>query len=113
VNPIGITYGDTWEVLRGARDRVGDQVLTVHHVIEQAAFWEESVDGDDERRTASTVYGKLAIPKAEEVQATDRLRRQGDSQIWIPIGSPQWDQIHPMTGWDPGYKIVRLKGVGA
>lgn len=115
MNPIGITYGETWEVLRATaeRDRVGDRTLAVHHTIDQAVFWEESVDGDDGRRTASTVYGKLAIPKSAEVLATDRLRRLGDTQAWDPIGGPQWDQIHPMTGWDPGYKIVRLKGVGA
>lgn len=118
MNPIGIVFGETWEVLRGERDRVGDVTLAVHHTIDQCVFWSESqsgasVRGDNERRTASTTSGNLAVPKDGEVEPTDRLRRQGDSQIWIPIGPPEWDQIHPMTGWDPGYKIVELKGVGA
>ena len=117
MNPIGITFGETWEVLRGTRDAVGDQVLTVHHTIDQAVFWagsqsSNSITGEDDRRTTSTTSGNLAVPRSADVTATDRLRRQGDTQIWIPIGSPQWDQVHPMTGWDPGYKIVKLKGVG-
>lgn len=110
MNPIGITFGQTVEVLRGARDRTGDQTLAVHHMIEQSVFWPESINGDDNRRDTSTVYGQLAVPRGAELLANDHVRL-ADGTVWVLVGAPQWDHVHPMTGWDPGYKVARVKGV--
>ncbi|MBF6328735.1 hypothetical protein [Nocardia transvalensis] len=111
MNPIAIVHGETWEVLRGGRDRVGDQALTVHHTIDQCVFWLESITGDNDRRTASTAYGNLAVPSEAEALATDHFRRAGTAQLWLAVGGAHWDQLHPMTGWNPGYKLIRIKGV--
>ncbi|WP_280317296.1 hypothetical protein [Nocardia wallacei] len=110
MNPIAISYGETVEVLRGERDRTGDGEMPVHHTIEQAVFWPESITGDNDRRTASVVIGNLAVPRGSDVRLTDRIRRSNGSR-WIPQGPVQWDMNHPMTGWNPGYEIIRVKGV--
>lgn len=114
MNPISVPYGETVTVLRGGRDRTGDQQLADHHTIDHAVFWPSAVGGAvtsvEDRRDTSTVVGDLAIPRDAEVLATDHVRR-GDGTVWSVVGPAQWDMVHPTSGWDTGYKIVRLKGV--
>jgi len=110
VNPIAIAYGETWAVLRGGRDRVGDAAWTVHHSLAGCVFWPDAVTGENDRRTATVVFANLAVLRGSDVELADRLKR-GDGTLWIPQGRPQWDQLHPMTGWNPGYMVVRIKGV--
>ncbi|MBW0274999.1 hypothetical protein ATM97_27750 [Nocardia sp. MH4] len=110
MNPIGIAFGQTVTVLRGSRDRTGDQALVEHHTIDAAVFWPESVSGTDDRRDTSTVHGQLAVPRSADLLATDHVRL-ADGSIWVAVGAPQWDHVHPMTGWNPGYKVARVKGV--
>lgn len=107
---LAIAFGQTVTVRRGTRDRTGDQVLTDHHTIDSAVFWPESISGDDDRRDTSTVYGQLAVPRAEDLLASDHVRL-ADGTVWALVGAPQWDHVHPMTGWNPGYKVARVKGV--
>ncbi|NEW33839.1 hypothetical protein GV791_14875 [Nocardia cyriacigeorgica] len=113
--PISLPYGETVTVLRGTRDRVGDQQLSDHHTIGPCAFWPSgagsgAVRSDDDRRDTSTVSGELAVPRTADLLATDHVRR-ADGSLWIVVGAPQWDMDHPMTGWDTGYKIARVKAV--
>lgn len=110
MNPINIPYGETWTVLRGARDRVGDMQIDDHHTIESCVFWWESVTENDDRRDTSTVYGYLAVPRSADLLASDHARSP-DNALFSVVGKPQWDRNHPMTGWNPGYKVARLKGV--
>ncbi|WP_228002142.1 hypothetical protein [Nocardia australiensis] len=115
MNPINAPYGETVEVLRATRDRVGDRSDAVHHSIEGCVFWSGSdagaaVQEDDQRRDTSTVHANLAIPRSADLLGTDRIRRT-DQSVYTVVGGPQWDQLHPMTGWDTGFKIVKLKGV--
>lgn len=110
MNPINIPFGETVTVLRRERDRVGDGQIDDHHTIEHCVFWWESVTENDDRRDTSTVYGNLAVPRASDLLASDKVRRE-DNTVFSVVGKPQWDQNHPMTGWNPGYKIARLKGV--
>lgn len=107
---IGIAYGQTIAVLRGPGDRVGDRALTAHHTIDDAVFWPESISGDDYRRDTSTVFGYVAVPRGEDLLATDRVRL-ADNTVWALVAAPQWDHVHVMTGWNPGYKVARVKGV--
>lgn len=110
MNPISITFGQTVTVRRGGRDRTGDQALVDHHTIDQAVFWQESVSGDDNFRDTSTVYGQLSVPRDADLLATDHVRL-ADGSNWVAVGAPAWNHVHPMTGWDPGYKVARMKGV--
>ncbi|WP_143876091.1 hypothetical protein [Nocardia fluminea] len=107
---IGIAFGQTIAVLRGPGDRVGDRALAVHHTIDDAVFWPESIAGDDNRRDTSTVFGYVAVPRGAELLAADRVRL-ADNTVWALVAAPQWDHVHPMTGWNPGYKVARVKGV--
>src|SRR3546814_19401625 len=84
---IGIAYGQTITVRRGVGDRTGDKALTDHHTIDDAVFWPESIAGDDYRRDTSTVYGYVAVPRGEDLPATDRLRL-ADHTAWAPVAAP-------------------------
>ena len=52
-------------------------------------------------------------PRGQDIRAGDRIlvTRGEDVLKFLVQGRPMWDQIHPMTGQDFGYKLVRLREV--
>lgn len=106
-----LPYGETVTVLRRAtRDRTGDGGFTEHATIGGCAFAWDSVDEDMNRRETAEVWARVHVPKSADIIASDRIERANGDQYMV-VGKPQWDNVHPMTGWDSGYKEIRLKGV--
>ncbi|MBF6368423.1 hypothetical protein IU469_22255 [Nocardia puris] len=112
-----LPYGESWQVLRGARDRVGDETpLAVVATLERCAYWQNAPvePGGAYPATArdqASLTGTLAVPKGSDVRSTDHVRRVSTGQRYQVLGPPQWDGVHPMTGWDPGYVTVTIKAV--
>jgi hypothetical protein len=111
VQPLQVTHGETWTVFRrGPRDRTGDSAFVENGEIEDCVFDEQPPEEITGGREAAAYGGNLYVPKAADVLATDKLRGP-DGIMYRVIGGPKWNKVHPMTGWDSGYKMLRLEGV--
>jgi hypothetical protein len=98
-------YGETVEVYREQRNRVGDVTHVDEQVIEGAiiAPRTSSEAGGDMRtatvRTGLTVY----LPDTSGLTSAHRLVR-ADGTVWRVSGQPaEWR--NPLTGWSPGSQI--------
>lgn len=111
MQPIQVVEGETWTVFRrGPRDKFGDSVFAEVGDVDECVFDEEPPVELNDRREAQVERGNLYVPKRHDVLATDKLRSP-DGVMYRVIGGPKWGKLHPMTGWDSGYKLFRLEGV--
>lgn len=111
MRPIELVADETWTVFRrGPRDRTGDAPFAEHGEIDGCAFDEEPPTEVSDRRESQVERGSLYVPKRHDVLATDKLRSP-DGVMYRVIGGPKWNKLHPMTGWDSGFKLFRLEGV--
>ncbi|MEV0031432.1 hypothetical protein [Nocardia sp. NPDC050793] len=63
-------------------------------------------------RDSATLLGTLAVPRdSAEIRQSDQVRREATGEVYQVLGPAQWDQVHPMTGWDTGYKTYSVKAV--
>ncbi|MGV9818420.1 hypothetical protein [Nocardia xishanensis] len=117
MQPFNIPFGETWSVLRGTRDRVGDKTPAVVAALTSCVYWQHvPVEPGGvypaTARDSAALTSTLAVPKdSPEVRQADQLRREKTGEVYQVLGPAQWDQEHPMTGWDPGYKTYALKAV--
>ncbi|MFR9767056.1 hypothetical protein [Nocardia sp. SC052] len=117
MQPIVAPYGETWSVLRGTRDRVGDKTPAVVATLERCVHW-QNIPAEPggaypaTARDSATLTSTLAVPKGQfAVKPADQLLREVTGVVYQVLGPAQWDSVHPMTGWDPGYVIYTLKAV--
>jgi hypothetical protein len=110
---VKLPFGQTWTVLRrSAIDRTGDSDsgFQVHHTIPGCAFAPTGSESEEFGRETETSTADLYVPVGADVLASDQMESpSGD--VYAVRGKPQWDQQHPMTGWKPGLKVVKLRGV--
>lgn len=114
--PFDIPFGEPFTVLRGERDRVGDRASTDVGTVERCVFWqnipvEPPGSYPATARDSATLTGTLAVPKSADIQQADRVRRESTGEVYRVLGPAQWDHVHPMTGWDTGYKTYTVKAV--
>lgn len=107
-----LPYGQTITVIRrGERDRYGDYEPDSTHEIDNVGIAWESTTDDGQFREATDSGTVLYMPRGADILPTDKVQLPDDS-VWSVIGRPQWGQRHPMTGWQPDYKSVRIREVG-
>lgn len=118
MQPLSAPFGETWEVLTGTRNRVGDRTLAVSATLERCVYWQNTPDQavgqyPTTARDSAMLLGTLAVPRNSPAQlsASTELRRVATGEIYQVIGPPQFDHVHPLTGWDTGYKTVSVKAV--
>lgn len=115
--PLGVVYGEEFEILRGTRDRVGDKTPAVFATLDRCVIWTNIPVAPDgvypaTARESATLSSTLAVPKGQAtVLHTDQLRRVLTSVVYQVLGPAQWDGVHPMTGWDPGFVTYALRAV--
>ncbi|MFC9892114.1 hypothetical protein ACFVMC_00330 [Nocardia sp. NPDC127579] len=117
MQPLQAPYGEQFEVLRGARDRVGDKTPAVVATLERCVYWTNVPAAPDggyptTARESAALTSTLGVPKDQAaVRHTDQVRRVATGALFSVVGPAQWDGVHPMTGWDPGYVTYTLKAV--
>lgn len=106
-----LPYGVTVTVTRPApTDRFGDPVggPTVHTIDRCGADY-NSTASSQQFQDVQISDVDLFVPRGADVRPADRIDLDG--RIFVVQGRPMWDQVHPMTGRDYGYKLVRLREV--
>lgn len=116
MQPIQVPFGETFTILRGDRDRTGDRAYTDVGIVERCVFWqnvpvEPGGAYPATARDSATLTGTLAVPKGTDIRQADRARRESTGEVYAVLGPAQWDHLHPMTGWDTGYKTYTVKAV--
>ncbi|MBF6301170.1 hypothetical protein IU459_27030 [Nocardia amamiensis] len=117
MQPFEVPFGEEWTILRGIRDRVGDKAPAAAGSLERCVFWqnvpvEPGGTYPATARDSATLTGTLAVPKGSaEVKQSDQLRRESTGVVYQVLGPANWDHVHPMSGWDPGYVTYSVKAV--
>lgn len=103
-------HGSSATVTRdGASDRHGDSATTSTHSVGPGAVdWNATYSNQTFQDVAVTDVDYY-LPRSDDVKTGDRLTLAG--RKFTVQGIPMWDQVHPMTGRDYGYKLVRLREV--
>lgn len=108
---VNLPFGETVTIIRtSARNRHGDPVGDDEsHSIEQCGVdWNASTSNTNFQDVQITDVD-LYVPRSADVMASDKV--DIDGRLFFVQGKPMWDQVHPMTGTDYGYKLVRLREV--
>ena len=97
-------------IRRGGSDMHGDPVGDdAHHSVAGGIDWNATTSNlqfQDVQETDADWY----VPRAADIVASDKVDF-ADYGTFRVLGKPMWDQVHPMTGTDYGYKLVRLREV--
>lgn len=106
-----LPFGVTVTVIRRAGvdvhgDPVGDDAS--HDIARCGVDWNATASSQQFQDVAISDVD-LYVPRSADVQASDKIDLEG--RIFTVQGRPMWDQVHPMTGRDYGYKLVRLREV--
>lgn len=109
--PFTLPHGQTVTVLRySAKDRHGDPVgAEADHTITGCGVDWNATTSNQEFQDVQITDVDLYVPRAADVVASDKVEI-GDRTFRV-LGKPMWNQVHPMTGTDYGYKLVRLREV--
>lgn len=116
MQPFEIPFGETFTILRGDRDRTGDRVQATVGTADRCVYWQNAPVEPNETypataRDSATLTGTLAVPKGTDIRQADQVRRVTTGEVYTVLGPAQWDHVHPMTGWDTGYKTYTVKAV--
>lgn len=117
MQPFNVPFGETWTILRGVGDRTGDRNRTAVGTLERCVFWqnvpvEPGGTYPATARDSAALTGTLAVPRdSAEVRQSDQVRREATGVVYQVLGPANWDHVHPMTGWDTGYKTFTVKAV--
>lgn len=109
---MNLDFGATVTVVRASpRDRHGDPVGddASHDIPLCGIDWNASTSNTQFQDVEITDVD-LYVPRAADVLASDKIELP-DGTTFKVQGRPMWDQVHPMTGRDFGYKLVRLREV--
>ena len=105
-----LPHGVLVTVLRSATDRHGDPVGDeADHTINGCGVDWNATTSNREFQDVQITDVDLYVPRAADVVASDKV--EIGARTFHVLGKPMWDQVHPMTGTDYGYKLVRLREV--
>ncbi|MFT4202191.1 hypothetical protein [Gordonia sp. (in: high G+C Gram-positive bacteria)] len=109
--PFTLPFGETVTVVRRAGtnrhgDPIGDDAD--HDIAQCGVDWNATVSNQQFQDVQVTDVD-LYVPRAADIVASDKV--EIGSRTFSLLGKPMWDQVHPMTGTDYGYKLVRLREV--
>ena len=108
--PFTLPHGQTVTILRSTKDRHGDRVgAEADHTIAGCGVDWNATTSNREFQDVQITDADLYVPRAADVVASDKV--EIGSRTFHVLGKPMWDQVHPMTGTDYGYKLVRLREV--
>ena len=109
---MNLPFGDTVTIVRAsARDRHGDPVGDdASHSIDLCGIDWNATTSNTQFQDVQITDVDLYVPRAADVLASDTVELPDGSTFRV-VGRPMWDQVHPMTGTDFGYKLVRLREV--
>lgn len=109
--PFTLPHGVTVTVVRrGGNDRHGDPVGDdTDHTIDQCGVDWNATSSNEQFQDVQITDVDLYMPRTADVLASDKI--EIDTHMFRVLGKPMWDQVHPMTGTDYGYKLVRLREV--
>ncbi len=109
--PFALPFGETVTVVRrGGTDRSGDPIGDDDdHDIEQCGVDWNATTSNTQFQDVQVTDVDLYVPRSADVIASDKVGI--GSRMFRLLGKPMWDQVHPMTGRDYGYKLVRLREV--
>lgn len=108
-----VPHGVTVTVSRdGGRDAYGDLLPGQSWTIPKVGVdWASPTDQTGEFREQSVTEIQVFIPRSSQpVRQGDKVTLPGGSR-WVVVGSPLWDQVHPLTGTDFGLVEVKLRAV--
>lgn len=109
-------FGEFVTIVRdGERDRFGDRPDTPTSVTVGGvgfAFDATTTSWPLEHHDRSETEAMLFLPKGTDIRTGDKVTRGADGTTWNVIGISEWDHsVHPMTGWDSGYFVQRVRRV--
>lgn len=109
---MSLPFGDAVTVFRRPpKNRHGDAAgADVPHTIVGCGIDWNATSSNNQFQDVETTDVDLYVPRAGDVIASDRVELPDGSRFTV-LGRPMWDQVHPMTGTDFGYKLVRLREV--
>ena len=109
---VKLPYGDTVTVIRRPpRDRNGDPVGDdASHTVDECGVDWNATYSNQTFQDVKTTDVDLFVPRSADIVASDKVELP-DGTVFSVQGRPMWDQVHPMTGTDFGYKLVRLREV--
>ncbi|MFD4442519.1 hypothetical protein ACFWPK_22390 [Nocardia sp. NPDC058519] len=103
--------GETWTFERpGEKDRNGDRLPDTTLTVEGCVFWTEGESIEDFGRDTRISRGLLSVPSSEGIKETDRPKSPAGERFQI-VGRERWGGPHPLTGYDFGEEVFRVKGV--
>jgi len=109
---VNLPFGQTVTIVRvPARNRHGDPIGDdASHTIESCGVDWNATASNTQFQDVQTTDVDLYVPRGADVVASDKVELSDGSTFRV-VGRPMWDQVHPMTGEDFGYKLVRLREV--
>ena len=109
---MNLPFGECVTVVRPPpRNRHGDAVGgDVSHSISNCGIDWNATASSTQFQDVQITDVDLYVPRAADVVASDKVELP-DGTTFKVQGRPMWDQVHPMTGRDFGYKLVRLREV--
>ena len=110
---VKLPYGETITIVRtlAGKDRHGDPLGddTSHTIAFCGVDWNAAYSNQTFQDVQITDVD-LFVPRGADIVASDKVELP-DGRLFRVQGKPMWDQLHPMTGTDFGYKLVRLREV--
>lgn len=103
--------GETWTFERpGEQHRTGDREPDTVLTVEGCVFWTEGESVVAFGRETVSSSGLLSVPADAGIKQTDRPRSPSGERFTI-TGLERWGGAHPLTGYDFGDEVFRVKGV--
>lgn len=113
----GLPFGTAVTRVRPAgKDRHGDPIGDPSRELLEGwgIDWNATYSNNQFQDVQTTDVDGFA-PRDHDVIPGDRIEiidvRTGVTGVFSVIGRPLWDQLHPMSGTDFGFKLVRLREV--
>lgn len=79
-------------------------------VVDGCVFWTEGEAAEDFGRNTITSRALLAVPTSAGILLSDRPKSPAGERFTF-VGLERWSGRHPLTGYDFGYEVFRVKGV--
>jgi hypothetical protein len=100
---------ETLTVSRGATDAMGNRTTAGTHTVPGVFAWRGFTADRDHHDSAGTT-AELYVKRDADVQARDRITRP-NGQTYAVVGHAVWEQNHPITGRDFGWKVFQVESL--